>query len=157
MTSKSVSNSKTSKFQFVLSSDLKNFEFFLQSVNIPGWSYGVVEQRIAGAKMNFPSDELTFNDLMFEVICDAEYNGWEEVYQEMRRGHNLQIGIMNQEDKIFQGTLILNSGKNNQIAKIQFKDMIITEVGDMQLDLKSSQNLFYSITARFDDMIFVRS
>jgi hypothetical protein len=148
--------SKTSNYVLTLKSDLKVTTFYLRRINIPSMSFGITELFHQGLSIKTPGDSLKFGTVNMDIIIDRDFLNYEELYKEMTNGHDVLSGVLRPSKKVFQSTLIMLSNKNNPVAKITFDDLIIEEMGDIDLDITTVDSLIMQVTAQFTNMTFER-
>lgn len=143
-------------FKLVL--DRKNYpnlEFFCQSVTHPGMLMSAVEmpyQKIQG--IPFPGDKLTFNELSANIILDEDMQGYEEMYNWIRRLLDTpQRSSLNrtstQAPTYADITLHILSSHNNTTKQIQYRDCVPTSLGDIQFESTSTGDTFITFNASF--------
>lgn len=155
---KNINYLQPTSFKLIL--DRKNYpnmEFFCQSVTHPGMLISAVEmpyQKITG--IPFPGDKLTFNELSANIILDEDMQGYDEMYQWLRRildtpmnkGEALNRTLDN-PPHFADITLMILSSHNNTTKKIQYKDCVPTALGDIQFESTSTGDTFITFSASF--------
>ena len=132
-----------------------NLEFFCQNVTHPGMLFSAVEmpyQKIGGVP--FPGDKLVFNELSANVILDEDMQGYEEMYNWIRR--LLDTPVKNPLDRTATVvpsyadiTLHILSSHNNTTKQVQYKDCVPTSLGDIQFESTSTGDTFITFNASF--------
>lgn len=131
------------EFRFVIAR-LPNVRYNVQSVTLPGISSGVTSLPTPFRPMSFPGDNLTYDELVLEVIVDEEMRAFTETWDwlvSITKPENFDQykNILESEDGLFSdATLtILNSSKNPGV-EVQFENLFPISVGSIQLDTKAT-------------------
>jgi len=143
---------------FKLVMDRKNYpnlEFFCQTVTHPGMLMSAVEmpyQKITGVP--FPGDKLTFNELSANIILDEDMQGYEEMYNWIRRlldtPHRDALDRTSTAPPTYADiTLMIMSSHNNTTKQVQYKDCVPTSLGDIQFESTSTGDAFITFNASF--------
>lgn len=128
-----------------------NVEFFLKSFDHPAVS--VPAANFASPRANIPmaGDTITFSDLTLNVLVNEDMDSYKELYYWLIRHVNEKENMERTEDKIpTSSDMIVSilSSKNNVLAKIKYKNAIITDVSGISFE-SSSQESQLSFTASF--------
>lgn len=143
-------------FKLVLDrTNYPNLEFFCQNVTHPGMLIGTAElpfRKITGVP--FPGDKLTFNELSANVILDEDMQGYEEMYNWIRRILDTNVSTPLQRTSTTVPhyadiTLHILSSHNNTTKQIQYRDCVPTSLGDIQFESTSTGDTFITFNASF--------
>jgi hypothetical protein len=143
---------------FKLVMDRKNYpnlEFFCQTVTHPGMLMSSVEmpyQKITGVP--FPGDKLTFNELSANIILDEDMQGYEEMYNWIRRlldtPQRESLSRTRTAPPTYADiTLHILSSHNNTTKQVQYKDCVPTSLGDISFESTSTGDAFITFNASF--------
>ncbi len=154
--SKQIKLSKSSNYMLILKSELKTTEFYIQRANIPNITQGISEIHHQGVIIKKPGTTFTFNPMNVSIIIDRDFANYEELYNEFTDGHDPQTGILQPSKKEFQVSIVILSNKNNPIGKFTFYGSIITDIGDIDLDSTTTDNLICQMTVDYTYFKFER-
>lgn len=143
-------------FKLVLDrTNYPNLEFFCQTVTHPGMLISSVEvpfRKITG--IPFAGDKLTFNELSANIILDEDMQGYEEMYNWIRR-----IIDTNPTDQFARSstaiphyadiTLHILSSHNNTTKQVKYLECVPTALGDIQFESTSTGDTFITFAASF--------
>ena len=131
---------KSGNFRFVTKNQ-RNVEFFVQEVNLPGFSLGemTINAHLAQQERR-PGDNISWNNLSMQVICDEDLNAFEEARQYVMDLRDPETGELDPLGMIFEGFLFLTTNKNNVQKHYVFHNCWINSVGDMQLSTTTSED-----------------
>lgn len=149
---------------FKLTIDRRNYpnlEFFCQSVTHPGMLMSAVEmpfRKVAGVP--FPGDKLTFNELSCNIILDENMQGYDEMFQWIRRLLDTDIDYrvnstqrtgnsMQNPPTYADITLSILSSHNNTTKKVRYIDAVPVALGDINFESTASGTEFITYNASF--------
>lgn len=149
---------------FKLTIDRRNYpnlEFFCQSVTHPGMLMSAVEmpfRKVAGVP--FPGDKLTFNELSCNIILDENMQGYDEMFQWIRRlldtdidyrvNSTQRVGNAMQNPPTYADiTLSILSSHNNTTKQVRYIDAVPVALGDIQFESTASGTEFITYNASF--------
>lgn len=149
---------------FKLTIDRRNYpnlEFFCQNVTHPGMLMTAVElpfRKLTGVP--FPGDKLTFNELACNIILDENMQGYQEMFDWIRRlldtdmDYNVssakKVGAsMDNPPTYADITLSILSSHNNQTKQVRYLDAVPTSLGDINFESTSSGSEFITFQTTF--------
>lgn len=129
---------QTTGFQFVIHR-LPNVVFFGQSANLPGLTFGVVEQPTSlSITIPIPGDTIQFEDLSLKFMVDENLVDWLEVYNwilALSRIKELSLGdVGGQSARVSDATLFILTSSRNVNIKVFFKDLFPTNLSGIEFD-----------------------
>lgn len=150
---------------------LPNTNFFVQSCNLPGITLNETEgMPTPFVRLPIPGDHMTFNELQVSFRVDEDFQNYLELYNWVR-----ELGFpetFQQANTVYQtsnniisnagGTgvfsdatlMILNSAMQPNI-EVQFKQMVIIGLSDLQFDSRMTDIDYVECTAQFRYKDFV--
>lgn len=160
-----------SKFNFVIDR-LKDFDFYVQSINLPDISLQSIQRGTPFSTIKVPSDKMSFTDLIVTFkVAEGMYN-WYEIFSWMQglgfpenqkqfgdlRTSNLkdlngkvqerpvkrQIG-----DLYGQGSLTIHTSHNNPYLIINFIDIYPIALSNVALDTIQTDSEYITAAATF--------
>jgi len=143
--------------KFLLTFDkIRDTQYFCQTVNIPGISLGEVVRTTPFLDMYSPGTKLNYEPLDIEFIVDSELNSWKNMYNWFismadpdgfeKRDHNTAApSTKHMTDAI----LTVMSSLNNPVARIQYRNLFPTSLGQIQFDTQLSAENIITCRASF--------
>lgn len=159
------------KFNFVVDR-LKDFDFFVQSINLPDISIPYIESGTPFSTLKIPGDKVRFTELGVTFkVSEGMYN-WYEIFSwiqamgfpenqkqfgDLRTGNLKDLNGKSQSrealrdvgDIYGQATLTLNTSHNNPHLIINFIDLHPISLTSVVLDTKSTDGEYVTATATF--------
>lgn len=153
----SMNTAKASNFDLILRDDLNEIVFNCQSANLPGISIGEINIPYMGQTNQIPGDSLTFNPLMVSVLCDENFEAFEQAYNILTKTKGLD-GTYNVEVPVFDALLVLNTNKNNLKKLVYFKNAWVQDISDLSMELTGDDSfLTFTITIKYLNYSFKKS
>jgi hypothetical protein len=118
----------------------RDLEFFVQDVNIPGFTLGEMQINHWTQNEQRQGDAIIWNRLNLTVICDEDLKAFKEVYNHIIKEKNPQTGYLDPINTVFDATLLLTTNKSNVAHTIMFRYAWISNVGDLMLQTTSSED-----------------
>lgn len=159
------------KFNFIVDR-LKDFDFYVQSINLPDTSLPFMESGTPFSTLKIPGNTLRFSDLVVSFkVSEGMYN-WYEIFSwiqamgfpenqkqfgDLRTGNLKDLNgkspnrqtMRDVGDLYGQATLTVNSSHNNPYLIINFIDIHPTALTGVVLDSKSNDGDYLTATATF--------
>jgi len=154
--SEKITFGKTSNYMLVLDDGLKETQLYVQQVNIPSIIQNISEIHNQGLIIKKAGSSFIFSPVIINVIIDSEFKNYETLYKNFTEGHDPVTGNLIPSKKIFKMSLVILSSKNNPIAKFIFFKSIITDLGDIDLDITTTDNITCSLTVEYTYYDFKR-
>lgn len=145
-------NFLTSSRGTLMLSGLPDVSFTLTQYNLPGVSTSSARYPTPFTDIPFRGDTLVFNPLVVEFIVLEDLSNWQELF-------NWIVGITaptnpkeftNKPHEYMDGILIAHSSHNNPIFEIDFKNLVITDISDIQFNTTDSDSQHMTCTATLD-------
>jgi hypothetical protein len=160
-----------SKFNFVVDR-LKDFDFYVQSINIPDVVMTPIQRGTPFSTLKYPADKIVFSNLIISFkISEGMYN-WYEIfswlqslgfpenqkqYGDLRTGNLKDLNGKVQEKRITreigdiygQGTLTIHTSHNNPYLIINFINLYPIALTNISLDTTQSDSEYLTAAATF--------
>lgn len=129
---------QTTGFQFVIKR-LSNVVFFGQGANLPGITFGSIEQPTSmSISIPIPGDSIEFEDLVLKFIVNENMADWLEVYNWMRalsRIKELSLDdVADQPATVSDATLFILTSNRNVNIKVFFRDLFPVNLTGLDFD-----------------------
>jgi hypothetical protein len=137
-------------FRFVIKK-LPSVNFFVQSISIPSISVAEVEIGTPFARIPFPGDRLSFDDLSFTFRVDEDFNNYLELFnwmksfarvddiEETKTAWQNEKGSPMSDTKVFSdATLLVNNSAMNSNIEVKFVDLYPYSMGELQFTTTGS-------------------
>jgi hypothetical protein len=147
-------------FEFVIK-NFPNVQYFVQSVNLPGYNIISLDQGTLFATMRLQGTKLHYNDLEVEFVVDEDLRNWEEL-------HNWAVGITFPQrfeeyaamkkivdpDRLHYGinsdlVLIIQTSNKNANIEILFQEAFPVQVSDIKFSSNNNDIQYLTATATF--------
>lgn len=130
---------KNCSFAIVLKDNQKTLEFTVQEAALPGMQLGEMPIGHMSQMQRRPGDNITWNPLSLQVVCDEKLKAFREAYAFIRATKDPETSYIN-PFTVFDAILFTTSNKNNIEHKIHFKNAWIQSIGDLQFTATSSED-----------------
>jgi len=147
----------THNSNFVFASNLfedKEVEYFLQEVNLPGINFNHITTSVSAVPLVLQGDTPQYNDLMLSFILDEELILWKEIFKKLTLMRNPENSYGDNDEK--WGNLIIQDDNSKEILKLEFHNLRIESVGDLEFNSNSEdEELTLSVTVKYDYFIIL--
>ena len=124
-------------FKFVIHR-LPKFEYFIQSVNLPGYGASdVLEQPTRFVAAKHPHARVNFENLTMSFLVDEDLSNWREIYDWMRTIYLVKNHKDYNDDisaHFSDGTLMLLNSAMNANKEIRFRNLLPVNITGLQFD-----------------------
>lgn len=127
-----IDTAKQSNF-YILLGDNKKAEFFVQETSLPGFTFGDIDIRYNSNLIKHPGDEITWNQLTLQILCDEDMNAWMELFNMCITIRDPETNIMDIQKPFFDAVLLWTTNKKNIQLEITFHDAWLAGLGDLPL------------------------
>lgn len=137
-------------------SQVFNYEFYIQEINLPGLNTNIYESFNQGAKHLLTGDTITHTELSLTVMIDEDFLVYQAFKDWMEGCVNQTSGSFSERDFTFYCDI--HNNKGNYLFTVMFYGCKMLSIGDVQLsaqDDTASNNM--SISIDYDWFEFKRS
>jgi hypothetical protein len=142
----------THNSNFIFTTNLfndENVSYYIQEANLPGLSFSHIQVSRQSTSMNFQADTLTYNDLTLNFIIDEELSVWKNIVSKMQKMRDVYSGEGELIEK--SGYLEIHDDNSNIILKVEFINLIIESIDDMQYSTNTEDEIITcSINLKYD-------
>ena len=141
-------------FSFKLSR-LPNTSFFIQSVNIPGVSIGIVDQPTPFKTLHLAGDKIEYDTFDVTIKMDEKLESFVEIYDWMKGlSHPEDFSQFKQlKDSQYSlysdGTLLIFNSNSQPILEFSFSDMFPVSMSSISMDVSSAEPIFVTSSITF--------
>lgn len=126
-----VNPASSNSFRFVLTNEIKQIEFFVQSFTGLGLSLTENMQSYSSQTTKRPGDTLVYSNVSLQVLLDEDFSVFTEAY-------NFLMSLKNLDNEIdwnhnFTGHLFLYTNRNHLKKKFVLSECWISSIGDLTL------------------------
>ena len=148
-----VNGLQVNNFKFELQR-LDKTTFYINNINLPGLSLGVVEQPNPFVTIPVQGDHLVYNDLTAEFNVDENLENYMEIYEWMRglaypddfeQFKTLHEGVGLQSD----ATLVVTTNAENAKIAITFKGCYPISLGDIPFNIETNEPAITDVTFKY--------
>lgn len=124
--------------------------FYVQTLNIPGISFGLPEVGgRSGTMINLASDTAQFSSLSLEILLDEDYQVFKDINGLITDQIDVETGTFNDLYFDFWTTVTDDMGK--PVMKVEYYNCRIESVGDLSLDATNeTTEITFALELKFD-------
>lgn len=128
-----------------------NTNYFIQSVNLPGITFGSVEQPSMRKKLPLIGNaSLNYDNFIMSFIVDEELNNYIEIYDWLKANaapENFEQHIP--ESIMSDGSLIANNSNHKGVAEFLMEDMFPVNLSGLQFETTNPDKTNITAIAEF--------
>jgi len=136
-------------------------QYSLQRINLPSVSVGAIPIPSPVLDYPIPGDKITYGQVTFDFIVDEDLTNYIELWNWMhsfanpRRSEQNPV-IVNDRDKMSDGTLTILSNNKNPLKSVDYIDCFPQTIGDLQFDTTSESDIMIcSVVLEYSYLKFV--
>lgn len=139
---------------------LPEFNFFVQSVTLPGISMGSIDQPTPFKNINFPGDRITYGDLTVNFKINEDLGNYIEIFNWITslgfpESFDQYRDIATESKKITgdgiysDGYLMIMSSNMQPIIRVDIQDLFPTSLTDIEMDSRDTSLEYIEATVTF--------
>lgn len=118
---------------------LGNIHMYLTNAVVPGVNFSLSEAYNQAMKALLASDNVSFNSLSVEVLCDEDFRVYEHLINEFRKSKSFTNGSF--ANRMFDYYTEIYNNKGNLIFTVWFRNCRLESISDIALTTTSEDTI----------------